>query len=155
MLYMDYNIPVDDIATPSALYDTIYEKSWFDDPEVIRIAETIDRVTHVEADIFESSVLGRIVSTELSGGVKTVILAYMGETNDCALPLSWLGENCLPVLGSLKIKHDVTFVADSVPMVWDWECRFISKRTGSVISDASSYREEMIKFVFNRDSKEA
>lgn len=43
MLYLDYAVPHDKLLwTPKIRYDLEYDQNWFDDPEVVRIAEEID-----------------------------------------------------------------------------------------------------------------
>lgn len=149
MLYIDYKIPYDKVVqNPSMTYDAFYKISWFEDPEVIRIACEIDNLKHFTDDIFESDFSGRCSGKDISGGAKTVILAYLGVVKDYALPLSWLGENCFPTLGSLKIKDDIVFDADSSPGILDFKCRFISKRTGKVIDNFIDYASERVKYVF-------
>lgn len=53
-LYMDFN--VDDkkvLVDPSTYFSFYYEKSWFDDPEVVRVACEIDGLTHI--DVFSGA----------------------------------------------------------------------------------------------------
>lgn len=143
MLYIDFDVPKDKILEiPTGLYQIYYEQTWFDDPVVVDIACKIDGLKHVFADFFENELLGRCSGREISGGAKTVILAYLGIVSAYVLPLSWLGENCFPVLGSLDIEKDITFDGDSVPMLYDWKCDFISRKTGRVINSYDTYREE-------------
>lgn len=155
MLYIDYGLDDSEILdNPTARYRAQYETGWFDDPEVVRIAETIDRLKHDGGDAFMHPVLGRCTGYTLSGGAVTVILAYLGETGGYALPLSWLGENCFSVLGSLDIKHDVVFDGDYTPRLDEWNCSFISKKTGKVVDGFYSHLEGMVKYVIKRRDEE-
>ena len=150
MLYLDYRVPCDKVVqNPSLTYDAFYKISWFNDPEVVRIACEIDKLKHFIDDIFESDFFGRCSGKDISGGAKTVILAYLGIVKDYALPLSWMGENCLPVLGPLTIKDDIVFDADSSPGILDFKCSFISKRTGKVIDNFIDYHDERIDYFFD------
>lgn len=147
MLYMDYNVPESKLIwNPESVYDIFYEKSWFDDPEIVRVACTVDHLDHTCDDIFDHEITGRCSGKDISGGAKTVILAYLGIAKERALPLSWLGENCFPVLGSLKIKDDIIFDGDSVPMLEKWSCNFISKRTGKVLNNYDDYYNEVLDY---------
>lgn len=147
MLYLDYAVPHDKLLwTPMIRYDLEYDQNWFDDPEVVRIAEEIDDVKHVWADFFVGTITDRCSGKELSGGAKTVIAVYVGLTRGDVVPLQFLGENCFPVLGSLNIKEDVTFNGDTYPFIKDFGCKFISKRTGKTIDNYLDYREEMDMF---------
>ena len=147
MLYMDFNVPEERILNiPESWYNAYYDPSWFDDPEVVRIACEIDNLNHVWADFFEHSYTGRCCGKDISGGAMTVILAYLGLFCDKDLPLSWLGENCIPVLGSLDIKHDVTFAGDQVPQIRDFGCKFISCKTGKILDNYYDYYREYLKY---------
>lgn len=155
-LYMDFNVDEKFVLVdPSTYFGYYYDKRWFNDPEVVRVAEKIDGVRHVDADIFDHPLYGRCFGKELSGGVHTVLLAYLGELDDeDVLPLSWLGENCFSVLGSLNIRKDITFDGDYMPDLWDWNCKFISKKTGNIISNYKSYaKERAIYVLYNRNEE--
>lgn len=143
MLYMDYDVPEERILDdPSERYKLLYEKSWFEDPEVVRVAMEIEGWTHDGSDIFEHPIFGRCTGYNASGGTIAVILAYLGETGGYTIPLSWLGENCFAPLGSLDIKHDVTFDGDYMPDLDEWGCNFISKKSGEVINDRMKHLRE-------------
>ena len=143
-LYIDYNLQNDDVIHDvTGRFKYVKELEWFNDPTVLRIISEIDSVEHVTGEIFNHPDFGTLTSDNLSGGCHTVILAYEGSTNGLALPLSWLGENCFKVLGSVEVKSDVVFDADTMPQLKDWECKFISKRTGDVIDSYATYYAEL------------
>lgn len=149
-LYMDHNVPLNKLMmNPDARYRAFYKSEWFDDPEVVRIACEIDGLRHLFWDTFEHPVFGRCTGKEVSGGSRAVILAYLGETDDYVIPLSWLGENCFKTLGSLNIKSDVTFDGDYTPNLWNWECEFISKRTGNKINSWETYSPERFDYAMH------
>lgn len=143
-LYMDFNVSRDRIIyNPTAIFNYWYDKHWFDDEKVVKVACDIDKLKHESGDIFEHPIYGRCIGRELSGGVHTVLAAYFGlPVNDMVLPLSWLGENCFAPLGSLEIKNDIIFDGDYTPQIDDWHCSFISKKTGSILSNYDSYSRE-------------
>lgn len=147
MLYLDFNLPQDKVLlSPKAVFDAYMEPGWFDDPEVVRIAESIDKVKYEYSDAFLHPVLGRFSANKLSGGAKTVILVYKNVTLGKAIPLDWLSENCFHVLGSLEIRHDVVFYANSMPHLFDFECVFTSMHSGRQISTHEQYIEEFFKY---------
>lgn len=155
MLYLDYMVPDDQVLlNPGGYFNIIYDKTWFEDSEIIRIACTIDKLEHIDGDIFNSSYSGRCSGKDLSGGAKTVILAYLGETNNKALPLSWLGENCFQVLGSLDVKHNIVFNANSTPLLMDFQCTFRSLKTGKMISHFIDCDRERIEYVYKVENKD-
>lgn len=143
MLYIEFGVPEDKVMQcPEDTYNVEYDQKWFDDPEVVRIACEIDGLSHMVSDVFDSELFGRCTGLNISGGAKTVILAYLGLTYGLCLPTSWLGENCFPVLGSLAIKTDVTFAVDSTPLLLDFRCKFVSKNTGAVVGNYDMFYEE-------------
>lgn len=146
-LYLDFKPDRTLVTTnPAAYFDGYYEITWFDDPVIVSIAEKIDSVRHDYGDAFYSEVTGRFSGRYLSGGAKVVILAYLGLAPKI-IPLSWLGENCFAVLGSVPVASKVVFYADYVPMLWDFNCEFISVQTGANINNHDTFFEEYCKYV--------
>jgi hypothetical protein len=147
MLYLDFKTPRNKILTnPGAEFDSIVKKSWFDDPDIVKIAEGIDRVKHVVEDIFEDPDYGKFEARRLSGGAKTVILAYRGVPSGCVYPLSWLGENCYKYLSLIPDDVSATFYANTMPKLIDWECEFTSNKTGAKVTGFYTYKGEYIKY---------
>lgn len=133
---------------PGLIYDDYYEQSWFDDPVVVAIAEKVDNIKHEWADYFCSDLTGKLSGKDISGGAKTLILAYLGFDLGKELPTDWLGENCYPVLGTFTPKKDITFCATSIPQLDDFGCTFISKQTGKEIKQYDDYMEEFWVYVY-------
>lgn len=149
MLFIDFNVPAEKVLEiPEGWYKAYYDQSWFDNPEVVRIAEEIDGVHHEWADYFNHPYTGRCSGMDLSGGAMTVILAYLGVAKDWVLPLSWLGENCYKTLGSLDIQHDVIFDGDTYPRLKVWNCDFKSVRSGKILNNFYDYFEEHQYYVY-------
>lgn len=151
-LYIDYNLQNDEVIHDvTGRFRYVKELEWFEDQTVLRIISEIDGVEHVTGEIFNHPDFGTLTSDNLSGGCHTVILAYEGSTGGLALPLSWLGENCFKVLGSVSVKSDVVFDADTMPQLKDWECKFISKRTGIIIDNYDTYYTELERFTLSQE----
>ena len=94
---------------------------WCRDPEVQRLVKIVDQTDWVVDDIFNSPWLGKIPSTQLSGGVKGLILMLKAtDVEKTQMPrvfMDWLfGDNCLDLLLEIGTKCDFTFCLDgSVP----------------------------------------
>lgn len=147
-LYIDFNVPQENIVrNPSLRFDIKCSTEWFKNSEVLRVIKEIDNSDYMFEDFFMNPVFGSFKSDKLSGGVKTVLLAYLNQTDGYVLPLSWLGENCYPVLGSLDIKHDVVFAGNAIPQFVDFHCKFVSRKSGRVYSNNLEYIEEFQKYV--------
>lgn len=121
-LYLDFKPNPKDVTLQPEGY---YEVSWFDDPIIVSIVEQIDNVRHDYSDAFYSDVTGRFSGKYISGGAKIVILAY---------------------LGLVSIKTKVIFEADFVPMLWDFDCDFISVQSGKLINNHDTFFEEYCKY---------
>lgn len=147
MLYLDFAPDRSNyLWTPMSRFDLWYEQSWFDNQVVIDIACKADNLKHVWADFFTSDLLGRCSGKDLSGSAKTLIIVYLNLQENYLIPLQFIGENCIPILGRLDIKHDVTFAADTWPFLMDFGCKFISKQSGKIIDNFIDYREEWITY---------
>ena len=87
---------------PEAIYNTsvhfknTYLDSWFDDPFAQRMIKSIDKAT----------VLGKIAPTQLSGGVKTLLLIYFKP--ELVFNASTCGNNCAWWILRIASKQDVT-----------------------------------------------
>lgn len=140
MLYLQYNTPeVDRLRNPGGTFNSLYEKSWFENPTVVKIAEGVDGVKHVMEDIFEHETFGKFLATQLSGGAKILILAYLGILPDKAYPLSWLGDNCYEWLKVIPEEQDITFDADCMIPPFCSYVNFTIKATGEVIDSERKY----------------
>lgn len=67
---------------PEAIYDTstyfknVYKDSWITDEMAKEMILNVDRSEVISSSLIQSPVLGQISPTQLSGGVKTLILIY-------------------------------------------------------------------------------
>lgn len=90
---------------PEAIYDTstyfknVYKDSWITDEMAKEMILNVDRSEVISSSLIQSPVLGQISPTQLSGGVKTLILIY--KDSDKIFNASKCGDNCAPWL--LKI----------------------------------------------------
>ena len=90
---------------PEAIYDTstyfknVYKDSWITDEMTKEMILNVDRSEVISSSLIQSPVLGQISPTQLSGGVKTLILIY--KDSDKIFNASKCGDNCAPWL--LKI----------------------------------------------------
>ena len=146
MLYLDFKDPKKILWNVKGRYEIFYESSWFDDPVVVRIAEQVDQVKHLYGDRFRSDYSGDFSGLTLSGGAQILILCYLNLFEDYCLPLSWVADNCLEVLGSLPISHPVHFFANTVPLLDDYKCQFISSETGKLITGHDEYIPEYYEY---------
>ena len=140
MLYLQYNTPeVDRLRNPGGTFNSLYEKSWFENPTVVKIAEGVDGVKHVMEDILNMRHLVSSQQLSCQEGAKILILAYLGILPDKAYPLSWLGDNCYEWLKVIPEKQDITFDADCMVPPFCSYVNFTIKATGEVIGSERKY----------------
>ena len=97
---------------PSAIYNTeiyfknTYEDSWILDDFAKKVIKKVDGSDVIDAQAIKSPVLGIIPPTELSGGVKTLLL--IENCPDEVFNASTCGDNCARFILELAKAKDVT-----------------------------------------------
>lgn len=97
---------------PSAIYNTavyfknVYEDSWFLDDFAKKVIKKVDSSDVIDVRAIKSPVLGVISPTELSGGVKTLLL--IKNCPDEVFNASTCGDNCARFILELAKEKDVT-----------------------------------------------
>ena len=97
---------------PSAIYNTeiyfknTYEDSWILDDFAKKVIKKVDGSDVIDAQAIKSPVLGIIPPTELSGGVKTLLL--IKNCPDEVFNASTCGDNCARFILELAKAKDVT-----------------------------------------------
>lgn len=97
---------------PGAIYNTAtyfrntYQDSWFEDEFAQRMIKSVDKATVLGNRLIDSKVLGLIPPTDLSGGVKTLLLVY--NQPDKVFNASTCGDNCAYWLLRIGAKKNVT-----------------------------------------------
>lgn len=97
---------------PSAIYNTevyfknVYEASWLLDEFAKKAIKKVDKSEVIDARLIESPVLGMIPPTDLSGGVKTLLL--IRNCPDQVFNASTCGDNCARFILELGKTQDIT-----------------------------------------------
>ena len=97
---------------PSAIYNTavyfknVYEDSWFLDDFAKKVIKKVDSSDVIDVRAIKSPVLGVIPPTELSGGVKTLLL--IKKCPDEVFNASTCGDNCARFILELAKGKDIT-----------------------------------------------
>ena len=95
---------------PEAIYDTstyfknVYKDSWITDEMTKAMILNVDRSEVISSSLIQSPVLGQISPTQLSGGVKTLILIY--KDSGRIFNASKCGDNCAPWLLKIADKKE-------------------------------------------------
>ena len=120
---------------PSAIYNTeiyfknTYEDSWILDDFAKKVIKKVDGSDVIDAQAIKSPVLGVIPPTELSGGVKTLLL--IKNCPDEVFNASTCGDNCARFILELAKAKDVTI---NLRHIMDFDK---AKFTAKVLNDNS------------------
>ena len=97
----------EDVIMATAVYfNNIYEDDWIEDPFTKKRVLDIDETEIVNTNMAISPVLGGIPITDLSGGVKTLILINNDPTH--IYNASQCGDNCAKWLLEIGRAKDIT-----------------------------------------------
>lgn len=92
---------------PPTYFDNMYEDEWIMNSLSVEMILDVDKSAVVGPHLIESPVLGPISPKELSGGVKTLILMALDESN-MVFNASACGDNCSKWILKIAEKKDLT-----------------------------------------------
>ena len=92
---------------PPTYFDNMYEDEWITNSLSVEMILDVDKSAVVGPHLIESPVLGPISPEELSGGVKTLILMALDESN-MVFNASACGDNCSKWILKIAEKKDLT-----------------------------------------------
>ena len=92
---------------PPTYFDNMYEDEWITNSLSVEMILDVDKSAVVGPHLIESPVLGPISPKELSGGVKTLILMALDESNT-VFNASACGDNCSKWILKIAEKKDLT-----------------------------------------------
>lgn len=81
---------------PTAVFRQMFRRKWLTEDFTKLCISTIDKCTPITQELFHSDVLGDIKIFDMSGGLKTLLLAK--HNPDCRFPISNCGNNCAEAL---------------------------------------------------------
>lgn len=97
---------------PEAIFDTatffrnVYLDAWLDDPLAKRMIKSVDKSEVLGERLIKSKALGLIPPTDLSGGVKTLLLIY--NMPERVFNASTCGDNCAYWILEIARRQDIT-----------------------------------------------
>jgi len=106
MLHVIFGDCKDVIYNTSLFFKNTYESEWLEEDETRQMILDIDKSKVLSDGAIESPVLGIIPPTNLSGGVKTLIL--INHISDKIFNASNCGDNCAQWLLKIAQNKDVT-----------------------------------------------
>lgn len=106
MLNIYYGNMPEAIFNTSVYFKNTYEDEWITDPVAREMILDVDKSVVLDSAVIDSPVMGKIVLTALSGGVKTLIL--MKNERSKVFNASTCGDNCAKWILRLAETDDLT-----------------------------------------------
>ena len=108
MLNIHYGDLPEEIYSTSMYFDHTYLDSWIEDEFSKKMMKSVDKAEVLGSQAVKTKALGVIPVTQLSGGVKTLLLIY--HDRDHIFNASTCGDNCAKWILKIaqKSKEDVT-----------------------------------------------
>lgn len=106
MLKIFYGDMPNVIFNTSVYFKNVYQDDWITNPLAVKMIEDIDKSTVIDGGVIDSPVLGKIPPTNLSGGVKTLLL--IDNKPDKIFNATNCGDNCAKWLLKIAENKDVT-----------------------------------------------
>ena len=110
----------------------MYEDEWITNSLSVEMILDVDKSAVVGPHLIESPVLGPISPKELSGGVKTLILMALDESN-MVFNASACGDNCSKWILKIAEKKDLTINLRHIMEFGDGEFEMKILNTGEVV----------------------
>ena len=94
------------IYHPPTYFDNTYEDEWITEPLSVEMIQDVDKSKVIGEHIIESPFLGAIPPTQLSGGVKTLMLLAFDESGKVFNAAC--GDNCAKWILKIAEEKDLT-----------------------------------------------
>ena len=95
------------IYHPPTYFDNQYRDEWITDPISVEMIKDVDKSDVLGARVIDSPALGSIPVTDLSGGVKTLILMMFDDSGKL-FNASACGDNCAKWICEISKSKDLT-----------------------------------------------
>ncbi len=106
MLNIYYGNMPEVIFNTAVYFKNVYEDEWITDPVAREMILDVDKSIVLDNAVIDSPVMGKIAPTELSGGVKTLIL--MKNERSKVFNASTCGDNCAQWILKLADMDELT-----------------------------------------------
>lgn len=138
MLKIIFGVHKNEIYNTEVYYENQYEKLWVTSEFAKRIIREIDCSEVVGADEIKNDLFGIFKSTELSAGVKTLLLMY--NQPDKIFNISNCGDNCAQYILEIARSKDITVCLHHYMDFGDsFEVKVINDRRRKIISDPEEF----------------
>lgn len=146
MLSIYFGKMEDAVYNTSVYFDNTYEEEWLTSDLSKQMIKDIDKSEVISANCIQSPVLGQIPPTDLSGGVKTLIL--MANDDSMIFNASMCGNNCAKwILEIAKLKDLVINLHHTMDFGYGAEFEITILNSGNVVHNMREYLDEAFKYV--------
>lgn len=136
MLYITFKKSKDVLMFVDNYFNLNYDDAWLADPFVQEMILDVDGSRVINNEVIDSPVLGMISPTELSGGVKALIL--MLKENRVVWATA-CGDNCAKWIIEISKKKDITICLSHI-MEFPFDFSAICIDNDAVINTIDDYR---------------
>lgn len=112
MLYISFKCTEQTVCAVDAYFNFNYSEEWLDDELVKHMILDVDKSTVISSRCIESPVLGQIPVTQISGGVKALILLL--KEPELEIWATACGDNCAKWIIEISKLHDIHIVLEHV-----------------------------------------
>ena len=128
----------DEIYNTEMFYENQYDKNWVMDDFAREVIKDIDSSEVIAPDLIRNDVFGSFPSTELSAGVKTLLL--IKNMPNKIFNISNCGDNCAKYLLQLAENRDIKVTLHhAMDFGTDFSVKVINDRKRKVITDATEF----------------
>ncbi len=106
MLKVYFGKMPDSIFNTASYFSNTFQKTWLEDPFVCKMIKAVDKSEVIGDYLIKSKALGMIAPSQLSGGVKTLILTYFKP--EIVFNASTCGDNCAKWFLKMAEREDRT-----------------------------------------------
>lgn len=139
MLKIRFGTTDNTIINVDDYFDFDYEDEWFNDPLVKEMVKSVDLSEILSPSCIQSPILGQISPTEISGGVKALILMLKTDEEIWATAC---GNNCSDWILKISEIKDITISLEHFMNFTNNHFPFIDAETGVEYSD---YFEQILE----------
>ena len=142
MLYITFQKSKDVLMFVDEYFNLNYEDNWLEDPLVRKMIQDVDNSTVLDGCVIDSPVLGKISPSELSGGVKALIL--MLKENRIVWATA-CGDNCAKWILKIAESKDLTVTLHHGMRFGEGPYEIMIMNTGKIVHN----RQEWLDVVFD------
>ena len=144
MLYIGFKKTKKTISDIDAYWEYNYEEEWFKDDFIKKMVKSVDKSKLLNSGIVKSPALGIIPHSQLSRGVRALILLY--KEPDIEIWASTCGDNCAEWILKIGEMRDIHIVLEHV-MHFNRDFKAICVNDGKEINCLNDYRDCLFKYL--------